>query len=183
MRKFKEFDIDLVGLAKKQHDYQYVVDDAFFALFENSLVQVGKCEVSIALNKTETMLICDFDIRGSIQLACDRSLELFDYPVKSIEQIIFKYGDEAKELSDEIIVIPRELATLNLAQYIYEFIGLCVPMKKLHPRFIEEDVSQEGDKNENILVYSSTTVSSEEEDSESLQGTDPRWEDLKKLIK
>ncbi|SFF27420.1 YceD family protein [Thermoflexibacter ruber] len=183
MRKFKEFDIDLAGLANKQHDYQYVVDDAFFALFENSLVEVGKCGVSIALNKTETMLICDFDISGSIRLTCDRSLELFDYPIKSTEQIIFKYGDEAKELSDEIIIIPRELTTLNLAQYIYEFIGLCVPIKKLHPRFIEEDLSQEGDADEDILVYSSTTISSEEDDSESSQGIDPRWEDLKKLIK
>jgi uncharacterized metal-binding protein YceD (DUF177 family) len=183
LRKFKEFDIDLVGLANKQHDYQYVVDDAFFALFENSLVQVGKCEVSIALNKTETMLMCDFNIRGSIQLTCDRSLELFDYSIKSMEQIIFKYGDEAKELSDEVVIIPRELATLNLAQYIYEFIGLCVPIKKLHPKFVEEDLSQEGDEDEDILVYSSTTVSSEEDDNESSQGTDPRWENLKKLIK
>lgn len=183
MRKFKEFDIDLVGLANKQHDYQYVVDDAFFALFENSLVEVGKCEVGIMLNKTETMLICDFDIRGSIRLTCDRSLELFDYPIKSIEQIIFKYGDEAKELSDEIVIIPRELTTLNLAQYIYEFIGLCVPIKKLHPRFVQEDLKQEGNENEDILVYSSTTAPSEEDDGESSQGIDPRWEDLKKLIK
>ncbi len=183
MRKFKEFDIDLVGLANKQHDYQYVVDDAFFALFENSLVQVGKCEVGITINKTETMLVCDFDISGSIQLTCDRSLELFDYLVQSTEKIIFKYGDEAKELSDEVIIIPRELATLNLAQYIYEFIGLCVPMKKLHPRFVEASAGQDYEEGEDILVYSSATFPREEEDNEGSPSTDPRWEDLKKLIK
>jgi uncharacterized metal-binding protein YceD (DUF177 family) len=181
LEKFKEFDVDLVSLSNKQHDYQYVVDNSFFALFENSLVQVGTCKIKVELNKSETMLICYFDITGTIQLTCDRSLDLFDYPIQSKERIIFKYGEETKELSDEIIVIPRDLPTLNVAQFIYEFIGLCVPIKKLHPRYLSEQQQDDDLEDNGILVYSSEN--SEEEETNKNEEIDPRWEDLKKLIK
>jgi uncharacterized metal-binding protein YceD (DUF177 family) len=180
VKSLKEFDIDLINLADKRHDYQYVADNAFFALFEHSLVEVGKCTVHLDLTKSETMLIGEFDIQGTIELTCDRSLDLFDYPIATQAQIIFKYGEQTQELSDEIVVIPRSLATLNVAQYIYEFIGLCIPMKKLHPRFVNE-VTEE-DSEDDILIYSSATT--EEDSSEDgIVMIDPRWEDLKKLIK
>lgn len=175
MKDLKEFDIDLVNLANERYDYQYIVNSDFFSMFEHSLVEVGTCNVNVALTKSETMLICEFDINGTIQLTCDRSLELFDYEVSAVEQIIFKYGDQAQELSEEIVIIPRGLATLNVGQYIYELIGIQVPMKKLHPRFAEE---QEDGEDNIFLIYSSAT---EEEDGK--EEIDPRWEDLKKLIK
>jgi len=177
LKDLKQFDIDLVSLANESHDYQYIVNDSFFAMFEHSLVEIGNCDINVVLTKSETMLICEFDINGTIQLTCDRSLELFDYQLSTVEQIIFKYGEEAQELSDEIVVIPRGLATLNLAQYIYEFIGLCVPMKKLHPKFASEE-DEDGEENA-FLIYSS--VEAEEDMTE--DKIDPRWEDLKKLIK
>ncbi len=180
MKNLKEFDIDLISLADKRHDYQYVADNTFFALFEHSLVEVGKCTIHLALTKSETMLIGEFDIQGTIELTCDRSLDLFDYPIDTKAQIIFKYGEQAQELSDEIVVIPRGLDTLNVAQYIYEFIGLCVPMKKLHPRFVEAETDD--DDESDILIYSSATTG-EDTAEDGTAEIDPRWEDLKKLIK
>jgi uncharacterized protein len=177
LKDLKPFNIDWVGLADKRYDYQYVADNSFFAHFEHSLVQEGQCNVNVALTKTPTMLICEFDISGTIQLTCDRSLEIFDYPIATHEQIIFKFAEQAQELSDEIVLIPKDLPTINLAQYIYEFIGLCVPMKKLHPRFV---IEEEGDSTSDILVYSSATAEDEQDDDGEV---DPRWEDLKKLIK
>lgn len=177
MKDLKQFNIDWVGLAEKRYDYQYVADSSFFALFEHSLVHEGQCKVNVALTKTPTMLICEFDISGTIELTCDRSLETFDYPIAAQEQIIFKFAEQAQELSDEIVLIPKDLPTINLAQYIYEFIGLCVPMKKLHPRFITEDDELNDD---DVLVYSSATAEDEQDDEGEV---DPRWEDLKKLIK
>jgi len=177
LKDLKEFDIDLISLANESHDYQHIVDSNFFAMFEHSLVEVGNCNIHVVLKKSETMLICEFDINGTIQLTCDRCLELFDYTISAEEQIIFKYGEQAQELTDEIVVIPRGLATLNLAQYIYEFVGIHIPMKKLHPRFVEEE-NEEGEENA-FLIYSSASAEEESDKNE----IDPRWEDLKKLIK
>ena len=71
-------------------------------------------------------------------MTCDRSLEPFDFPIESKNKIVFKYGDEYQEITDEIIIIPRDTATLELGQYIYEFIALAIPLKKLHPKFQDE---------------------------------------------
>ncbi|MGI9543667.1 MAG: YceD family protein, partial [Cyclobacteriaceae bacterium] len=61
---------------------------------------------------------------------------------------------------------------LDLSQYIYEFVALSVPMKKLHPRF-------DGEPSEDALVYSS----SDEMQTTEQEATDPRWAALKKLKK
>lgn len=66
-------------------------------------------------------------------------------------------------------MIHRGTETLELGQYIYEFIALAIPMKKLHPRFQDEP------DDEGSIIYTSDTDKKEEEE------IDPRWEKLKKL--
>jgi len=63
--------------------------------------------------------------------------------------------------------------SINIGDFIYEFITLAVPLKKLHPRY--EEAFDEDDEPE--MIYTSQEESDEEESQES----DPRWEALKKL--
>ncbi len=84
---------------------------------------------------------------------------------------MFKYGPEPTELSDEIVVITRDQDQLELGQYMYEFISLEIPIKKLHPKFRDEEDNNEEGK----IVYKSKS-----EDGDDGQ-IDPRWEKLKKL--
>ena len=53
------------------------------------------------------------------------------------------------------VVRDRETATLELGQYIYEFIALAVPLKKLHPRFKDEEEDEDEDLSTGKIVYSS----------------------------
>lgn len=129
--------------------------------------------MEVELNKHETFIEVDFKIKGVANLVCDRSLEPFDHPVKSNHKIVFKYGDEDREITDEIVMINRESVTLDLGQYIYEFIGLAIPMKKLHPKFKDE----ENEDSEGGIVYSS----GDDKDDKKEEAIDPRWEQLKKL--
>jgi uncharacterized metal-binding protein YceD (DUF177 family) len=87
---------------------------------------------------------------------------------------MFKYGEEEAELSDEIIIINRDRVSLELGQYMYEFISLSIPIKKVHPKF--QDDEDDDDDSEGKLIYSSETEISDEE-----KEVDPRWEILKKL--
>src|SRR5678815_4315677 len=96
--------------------------------------------------------------------------------IRDRHKVVFKYGDEDQELTDEIVIISREAVSLELGQYIYEFIALAVPMKKLHPRFRDEEDSE--DDIEGKIVYSSSSDDDHKNDDESI---DPRWEQLKKL--
>ena len=46
-----------------------------------------------------------FNIQGGTDLICDRTLKRFRYPLNSEKKLIFKFGDEDEEISDEMIVI------------------------------------------------------------------------------
>lgn len=169
------YSINIVGLSNKEHQFQFELGDEFFRIYGTDLVSQGKFRVDVTLAKRETFIEVEFKIDGTARLICDRSLEPFDYPIESTNKIVFKYGEEFQEMTEEIIIIPRDTAKLELGQYMYEFIALGVPMKKLHPKFKDEDGDEE--TSEGKIVYSSGT-SPEKNDEEEI---DPRWNILKKL--
>ncbi len=173
--KLKAYDIDIYKLPNKAHEYQYNIRQDFFKHFENSLISEGKLQADITLDKQERLIVLKFHIYGTVELECDRSLEKFDYPLDTKEQIILQYGAEEQELSEELAVITRNTQRINVAQYIYEFIGLSIPMKKLHPRYEDNDSPfAEGE-----IVYSSGAANQQEDDTK--DQLDPRWDILKKL--
>ncbi len=169
----KGFSVNIVGLSLKAHHFDFELNDAFFKEYGVDQVTGGKVETAVILDKKETFIDADFRLKGHVGLICDRCLEPFDFPIDVHAHIVFKYGDEDVELSDEVVVIRRDRDSLDLGQYFYEFIVLEIPMKKLHPKFAGE----EDDENiEGKMIYRSTP----DEDSDS-GDIDPRWEQLKKL--
>lgn len=176
MKAKRDFDIDIYKLSNRKHDYEYEIESSFFENFENSIIQKGKLKVKLSMEKSETFIQSDFHIDGIVELICDRSLEHYDFHIDQKNKLIFKYAEEFNELTDEIVTIPKDLQKLNMAQYIYEFIGLAIPMKKLHPKFVKEDDQEDA---ETILIYTTGTKNPEDEKEE----TDPRWDILNKLKK
>ncbi len=165
--------INIVGLSNTIHHFNFEIGDDFFIQYGTDLLSKGHFTINVELNKHETFIEVDFEIAGAAQLICDRSLESFDYPIEEKHKIVFKYGSEDQEITDEIVMINREAVSVELGQYIYEFIALAVPMKKLHPKFQDEDDEEEI---EGRIIYSSGDDIKKEEEN-----IDPRWEQLKKL--
>jgi uncharacterized metal-binding protein YceD (DUF177 family) len=183
MKDLRPFEIEIQTLKFKRHEYEYDIDASFFTHFERSPVEKGKFKVKLTLDKSETMLQLKFHIQGVAELACDRTSELFDYPIDVTNRLILKFGEADEELSDEIEIISRGTQHINVAQYIYEFIGLAVPMKKIHPRLADEQYEE---NEEGILVYRSAGEESEAEGDDSTDDgddVDPRWQILKNLPK
>ncbi|GAL84970.1 hypothetical protein MYP_2198 [Sporocytophaga myxococcoides] len=180
MKGLRTFDIEIVSLSNSKHYYDYTLDSTFFENFEDSLLEKGQLKVTVMLNKSETMIQASIAVEGWVELICDRSLDPFEYQINTNDQIIFKYGKEYAEISEEIITIPFETQKLNLSQFIYEFIGLAVPMKKLHPKFIKEE-EEENDEEETLLIYS-TPIDLDEDELKDDE-IDPRWDILNKLKK
>jgi uncharacterized metal-binding protein YceD (DUF177 family) len=170
--------INIIGLSNKVHHFHYELGQAFFKEYGTDLVSAGEFGVDVSLDKRETFLEGNFTIRGAARLVCDRSLEPFDYPIDTIRKIVFKYGDREEEVTDEIMIIPRDTAWIELGQYMYEFIALAIPLKKLHPRFQE---AADPDDAEGRIVYSSGGGEDPDGDDPDSGETDPRWSALKKL--
>jgi len=168
----KEFAVNIIGLSKKAHLFNYHLEKGFFEKYGTETVSDGRFDVEVILDKKETFIEVNFKISGQAALVCDRTLEPFDFPITETRKVVFKYGEEAQEISDEIVIITRDQDSIDLGQYLYEFIALAIPMKKLHPRFANEAESDQP------MVYSTSPTETEEKESDSI---DPRWEKLKKL--
>ena len=148
MKEERLYNIDIFSLRNGKHDFEYNIDDRFFAVLQDSLVEKGNLKVKVELQKSENMIVLQFDIKGEVTLICDRSLEEFQFPIDAQNRLIFKFGEAFKEMSEELIVLAVGTPTINLLQYIYEFIAVQVPYKKLHPRFQTND-----DSEDDVLVY------------------------------
>lgn len=168
MKALKKYVIDIFGLSNKSHDFELPFDDAFFEAHEDCPLSHGKGKCNLVLKKTASMITIQMEITGSIELECDRSLEKFDYPLQIKRDVIFKFGAERKELSEDVYVILKDEQNINIAPFLYEFIILGIPMKKLHPKF-------ENEEEEDILL------TFEDEQTEEQEVIDPRWAALSKL--
>ncbi|MBV6647030.1 MAG: DUF177 domain-containing protein [Cyclobacteriaceae bacterium] len=165
----RDFEINIYSLSNKGHDFRYIIDESFFQLFPESILEKGDGVVNLTLEKSETMMSLNFDIKATLELLCDVSVEQFEHQVELQQKLVIKFGEEEMELSEDMIVIPWETQQINVAKFIYEYLNLSVPMKKVHPKL-------QGRERPEILYSSEADNAGEEE-------IDPRWEALKKLNK
>ena len=148
-----------------------------FAALEQDLIATGNVQTHLLLDKSETMIRLEFHSVGNVEQICDRSLDEYDEPVNTRQTMLLKFGDHNEELSDEIELIERNTATINVARYIFEFISLSLPMKRLHPRFRNED-DEEDDQNGKLIYRSDAETN---DDADNPPDVDPRWAALRKL--
>ena len=178
VKELKKYDIDIYGLEEKSYHYDFESDDAFFAELNQELIEQGKFKASLVLEKSATMIQLFFTIDAQVSLVCDRSLEVFEEPIQIKSRHIMKFGDHNEELTDEIEIIHRTTTRINVARPIFDLIALSLPMKRLHPRYRdEEDVADQDE----VLVYSTAAGTDQAPDEPTEVKPDPRWDALKKL--
>ncbi len=183
----KQYNIDIYGLKEGIHSFEFEIKNDFFAYYENDIVKEGDLKALVTLNKTSTMINMTMEIDGKVSLTCDRSLEEFDFPIQITEKVIYKFGEEYKEVSEEIVIITRDTQSINVGQILFEIICLQVPVKKIHPDYRTEEDDDE-DYLGGVLVYSSEIAEdgdieevSEGDESDDPIEPDPRWSKLKDL--
>ncbi|MBI1300672.1 MAG: DUF177 domain-containing protein [Alphaproteobacteria bacterium] len=178
MKLLRSFDIDIIRLKEGEHQFSFKIDSAFLSNFDgNDIAQNGSLDAVVTLLKQASVIEVWFDISGTVELTCDRSLETYDESIQVKERVLYKYGPEEKELNEDIFIITNDTASINVAQLIYEFILLAVPAKRIHPNYREEDEEDAYDEDGKLVYVSDTTDTSvDDENSEN-----PLWEELKKL--
>lgn len=165
MKALQEFIIPFAGLKEGTHDYAFEIDETFFESFEYSEVSRGKVHAGVSMERQERMLIFNFDMRGELEVPCDRCLAPLAIPVKGSERLIVKFGQEWMEESDEILIIPDTESRIDISSFIYEYLMLLMPLRRVHP---EGEGMCDPAVTEKLRQYSSGE-------------TDPRWDALKKI--
>lgn len=173
-KKLREYKINIFSLENKLHELEFDISNKLFENQEYSLVEKGNGTCHLSLQKSETMMNLHFNLDVKVELTCDRSLDTFLYPISLEEDIIIKFGEDEYDLSENVFVIRKESDSINVGDFLYEFINVAIPMKKLHPRYDDDLNDDQPD-----LVY--TSNDSADQSAEKEEMVDPRWEALKKL--
>ncbi len=171
-----KYNIEFKGLKEGLHDYQFEVNDKFFEHFEESLVDNGEVNVEVKLEKRSAFLKLSFALEGWLELVCDRCLDNYKQDVSLETELFVKFGeeDEFEEGDNVIWVLPEEHA-INLAQIIYEYVTLSIPLRHVHP----EESGENGCNQEMIDRLNNITQFEADDDEE--EEIDPRWAALKNL--
>lgn len=191
MGKFNLYKIPLKSLPEGSQIYEYQLDNQFFRNIDSTEVQRGKVSVVLTVRKSAETFELNFEIAGVIQIPCDRCLDYMDFEVATHERIYVKFGKEYSEESDDIVIVPETEGEINVAWFIYEFIALTIPLKHVHPvGKCNKAMSSQLKKHRAHIVGENDDDAEEDDgalydddDSEiSEVKTDPRWDELKKII-
>jgi uncharacterized protein len=166
------YSIPVSGAKEGHHSFHFEINNKFFDLFEESEIKEGNLVAVIQAEKRPSHIELDILITGSVRVCCDRCLGMFDLPVSCRNRLVIKFGTMHEESDPEIITVPRDENEFDLKQYIYEYVHLALPIKRIHP----ED--QSGNSTcDPVMLEKLREHIVEEEGAE-----DPRWSELKKLI-
>ncbi len=123
--------------------------------------------LEIGFEKREAALQVSFSFTAEVVVTCDRSLEEFWHPVEGKYEVIFKEGIDFDSEDEQMSIRRLDISgnIINIETEVRDSIVLSVPLRKIHPRFYNEDGE--------LIEFEHQTDESPE--------IDPRWEALKNL--
>ncbi len=175
---FKPYNITLVGLQMGQHDFTFSLDDAFFAHFGKAPLEAANFTAKVELERKSDFFVLGFDINGTSNVECDRCLGRYDMPLRVKREVLVKYQHAMmpnKEDEINILYILPETTDINIAQLLFEFVVLNLPIKKIPCDYGDFEC------NEIVLNKLDEANRLDAGNTEQEQKIDPRWAALQKL--
>jgi uncharacterized metal-binding protein YceD (DUF177 family) len=179
MKVTNEFLIPFVGLKLGKHQFEYQINKEFFEDYQYDEFESCDIKVNLVLEKKSTMLELHFKHKGTIHVPCDLTSEMFDLPVKGKIKLIVQFGEAFNDDNEELLILTFGEHQVDVKQYIYEMIALSIPLKKIHPGIKDGTLKSEALDKLNELKVNAKEHKTDVEEEET---TDPRWDQLKKLL-
>ena len=132
----RAFDIAFVGLKPGIHQFEYQVDDKFFAEYKDTDFENCDASVKVTLEKNTSFMMLKFEIGGSVMVICDRCgnnlpIDLWDEFKLVIKQVENPEEMNESEEDPDIFYISRTESHIHMADWIYEFVMLSIPMQRM----------------------------------------------------
>jgi len=163
-----QYIVEFGGLSVGVHDFEFEVTDKFFKNIENT-------EIERASVRQNHLLNMHFEIYGTVGIECDRCIKNFDLPIASEEDLVIKFGNP-DESNDEILIIPEGETQFEISQYLYEYIILAIPARRVPCELDEKEFVCD---QEMLDKLNSLNSASDEEK----EPNNPMWEQLNKIKK
>ncbi len=135
MSKSRDFEIPFVGLKPGIHVFEYHITDEFFDAYQQQDFRNTNADVKLALDKKTGFLLLKFEVGGTIEVVCDRCNSNLPIQLWDEFNITVKMVDDPATMNDteedpDIYYISRGASHVDVADWIYEFINLSIPMQK-----------------------------------------------------
>ena len=157
MGELDGYKVDLKGLSSDTVSYRWQADNNFFSAVQGPEIKRGLLDVALRVKQTSGVYELEFQLKGEVEVACDRCLEPMSQPIDALCTLKVVMGDDFADDGD-VVTIPEKDGTINVAWNIYEFAALQIPLRHVHQECEVEEEAPEEEK------------------------TDPRWDELKKIL-
>jgi uncharacterized protein len=165
----KQFTIPVAGQETGVRQYDFKIDASFFEHYPDCGFTDCKAVVNLKVSRQEDLFLLKFSFKGRVGLICDRCLDPFDLEIQGCETVTLKLRKKGQPKDAEEESISAETREVSVRQYVYDFILLKIPFRRVHPE----------DKNGNSLCNKELLKKIEELSVK--KDTDPRWDKLKDL--
>ncbi len=118
--------IPIQGLGIGLHEFDFKLDQKFFAQFDDSLVN-GDFDVHLVVDKQSTLLYMDLTFEGRNKTECDRCLMPINLPVKGEAMLVVKY-DEKERIEGDVIFIHPGSPVFDVTNFMHEAISVALPI-------------------------------------------------------
>ncbi len=172
MCSLEQFKIDLKGLTAEATTLEFDLDKGFFGALDQTEVESGALHVSLSIRKASGFFELLFHTVGTVDIVCDRCLDLMEQPIETDNRLTVKLGSTASE-DDDTVTVDENEGILDTSWYIYEFIALAIPIQHVHAT---------GKCNPAMTKALEELSADRSGDEESTKAVDPRWEKLKGLL-
>ena len=156
MGKLDGYKVDLKGMQSDTVSYCWQADNDFFSAVQGPEIKHGLLGVALRVKRTSDAYNLEFQLKGEVEVTCDRCLEPMSQPIDAQCTLRVIMGDDYADDGD-VVTIPSREGIINVAWNIYEFAALQIPLRHVHP--------------------DCPSLSSQEE-----KESDPRWEALRELV-
>lgn len=124
------YKIDLLSSGLGGKTFEYEIGDDFFAEIEG-LIQRGSIHTTVVCLSAGSVYKFRIHSIGTVIVPCDRCLADLELRIETADDLNVKLGSEYADDGD-CVIVPESEGYLDLAQFIYEFIALSMPMTCCH---------------------------------------------------
>lgn len=178
MSRLDAYSIDLMGPNLQGKTFDWDLDDSFFEAVDG-LVRRGSIHTNVECESAGSIYRFRICSEGVVIVPCDRCLSDLELRIETSDELLVKLGSDYCDEGD-CVIVPETDGCINLAQFIYEFIALSMPITLSHePGKCDEAMIHE------LSKYQAARSSQEDEVSDGSAATDDsvdeRWAALKNL--
>jgi uncharacterized metal-binding protein YceD (DUF177 family) len=136
MSNRREYEIPFVGLKPGIHEFNYRITDKFFEAYQQQDFKNCDTAIKLSLDKKNGFMLLKFELSGKMEVICDRCGNSLPIDLWDEFNILVKLVEEPdvmnrQEEDPDVYYISRNESHLHIADWIYEFINLSIPLQRM----------------------------------------------------